>query len=113
MKEVSAYHTISEVSQKLDLPPHVLRFWEKKFNDLKPRKGTGRRRFYSSDDIKKITLIKTLLYDRGFTITGAINYLNQNENHTNCNFKDNKKVLEILNNAMLSLNKVKNIIKSY
>ena len=113
MKEDSAYQTISEVSKKIGLPAHVLRFWEKKFNDLKPRKSNGGRRFYSPNDIIKINLIKSLLYDQGFTISGAIKYLKYEHKETNYKFNDQKKAAVILENALSSLNKVKAIIKNY
>ena len=113
MKEDSAYQTISEVSKKIGLPAHVLRFWEKKFNDLKPRKANGGRRFYSPNDIVKINLIKSLLYDQGFTISGAIKYLKDGHKEANHKFNDQKKADIILEKALTSLNKVKTIIKNY
>ena len=68
MKDENAYHTISETSKILDIPPHVLRFWEKKFNFLNPKKGIGGRRYYSPQEINNLKQIKKLLYDDGFTI---------------------------------------------
>lgn len=72
VKENDAYRTISEVATELDLAPHVLRFWETKFSTLKPLKRQGGRRFYRPEDITIIRTIKTLLYDEGMTIKGAI-----------------------------------------
>ena len=113
MKEESAYHTISEVSKKLDLPTHVLRFWEKKFRHLSPKKGTGGRRYYSFNDIEKLKSIKKLLYDQCFTIPGAIKYLRKEENQNDTIVYENKKVQELLDNAISSLGKAKDIIKRY
>ena len=74
-KAPGAYQTISEVSVQLDVPAHVLRFWESKFTALKPMKRSGGRRYYRSEDIKLLQTIKSLLYDEGYTIKGAQNTL--------------------------------------
>ena len=66
-----AYRTISEVSEQLDVPSHVLRFWETKFNQLKPMKRSGGRRYYNRADLELLTTIRDLLYRDGFTIKGA------------------------------------------
>ena len=70
-KSASAYKTISEVSEMLDIPAHVLRFWESKFSQLKPMKRSGGRRYYRQEDISLLETIKSLLYDEGYTIKGA------------------------------------------
>ena len=74
-KAPGAYQTISEVSVKLDVPAHVLRFWESKFSVLKPLKRSGGRRYYRTEDIQLLKSIKSLLYDEGYTIKGAQNSL--------------------------------------
>ena len=74
-KAPGAYQTISEVSAQLDVPAHVLRFWESKFSALKPMKRSGGRRYYRGEDIELLQTIKTLLYDEGYTIKGAQNSL--------------------------------------
>ena len=66
-----AYRTISEVSVQLDVPAHVLRFWETKFTQLKPMKRSGGRRYYKASDLDLLTRIRDLLYRDGFTIKGA------------------------------------------
>ena len=66
-----AYRTISEVSEELDVPPHVLRFWETKFSQLKPMKRSGSRRYYKASDLDLLIRIRDLLYRDGFTIKGA------------------------------------------
>ena len=70
-KSVSAYKTISEVSKQIDVPSHVLRFWETKFGQVKPLKRSGGRRYYRSEDIDVLVQIRTLLYKEGYTIKGA------------------------------------------
>jgi len=70
-KAASAYKTISQVSATLDVPAHVLRFWETKFSQLKPMKRSGGRRYYRQEDIALLQTIKSLLYDEGYTIKGA------------------------------------------
>ena len=74
-KAPGAYQTISEVSVQLDVPAHVLRFWESKFSVLKPLKRSGGRRYYRTEDIQLLKSIKSLLYDEGYTIKGAQNSL--------------------------------------
>ena len=70
-KAPDALKTISEVSVLLDVPPHVLRFWEGKFVSLRPLKRSGSRRYYRPDDIALLHRIRKLLYVDGFTIKGA------------------------------------------
>ena len=70
-KADDALKTISEVSVMLDVPSHVLRFWEGKFISLRPLKRSGGRRYYRPDDIALLRRIKKLLYVDGFTIKGA------------------------------------------
>jgi len=70
-KSASAFKTISEVSDELDLPQHVLRFWETKFTAIKPLKSGGRRRYYRPEDIEVLRRIQSLLYDDGYTIKGV------------------------------------------
>ena len=70
-KADDALKTISEVSVLLDVPPHVLRFWEGKFISLRPLKRSGGRRYYRPDDVALLRRIRNLLYVDGFTIKGA------------------------------------------
>jgi DNA-binding transcriptional MerR regulator len=65
------YFTIGEVSQLCDVKPHVLRYWEQEFPQLKPVKRRGNRRYYQRQDVIVIRQIRSLLYDHGFTIGGA------------------------------------------
>ncbi len=77
-KSVDAFRTISEVGDDLDLPQHVLRFWETRFAQIKPMKRGGGRRYYRPIDIDLIKGIRHLLYDRGYTIKGVQRLLKDN-----------------------------------
>ncbi len=70
-KSDQAFKTISEVSQLMDLEPHVLRFWETKFKQIQPIKRARGRRLYRPEDVVLITNIKHLLHDEGMTIKGV------------------------------------------
>ena len=70
-KSNDAFKTISEVSALLDVPQHVLRFWESKFSSLRPLKRSGGRRYYRPNDVAVLRRIRQLLYVDGFTIKGA------------------------------------------
>jgi DNA-binding transcriptional MerR regulator len=70
-KAPEAFRTISEVADELDLPQHVLRFWETRFADIKPMKRGGGRRFYRPDDVALLRGIRHLLYGEGYTIRGV------------------------------------------
>jgi len=70
-KNPEAFRNISEVSSLLDVPTHVLRFWETRFNQLKPIKRNGGRRYYRPEDIVLLKKIQNLLYQEGYTIKGA------------------------------------------
>lgn len=70
-KSSSAFRTISEVAEQLDLPQHVLRFWETKFSTVRPLKRGGGRRYYRPEDIDLIQQIRNLLYAEGYTIKGV------------------------------------------
>jgi DNA-binding transcriptional MerR regulator len=70
-KSPDAFRTISEVAQSLDLPQHVLRFWESRFPQIRPLKRGGGRRYYRPDDIELLSAIKRLLYGEGYTIKGV------------------------------------------
>ena len=65
------YFTIGEVSELCQVKPHVLRYWETEFPSLKPVKRRGNRRYYQRHDVLTIRQIRSLLYEQGFTITGA------------------------------------------
>src|ERR1700746_3449877 len=70
-KSAQAFRTISEVAAELDVPQHVLRFWESKFSQVRPLKRGGGRRYYRPEDIDLLRAIRGLLYDKGYTIKGV------------------------------------------
>ena len=70
-KSKSAFRTISEVAHHLNLPTHVLRFWETKFSQVRPLKRGGGRRYYRPDDVQLLRHIQVLLYEEGYTIKGV------------------------------------------
>lgn len=69
--EKKLFYSISEAAQQVDVPQHVLRFWETKFSIIKPVKKTGGRRYYRPEDIQHLRIIRDLLYDQGYTIKGV------------------------------------------
>ena len=106
MKSPQAFRTISEVSNEINIPAHVLRFWETKFPNINPLKRSGNRRYYRPEDVKNIIKIKTLLYDNGYTVKGVQKLLK--ENHNNNNEKNNIKeklssILEDIDNIIKKL----------
>lgn len=79
-KSPEAFRTISEVAEALDLPQHVLRFWETRFSQIKPLKRGGGRRYYRPADVDLLKGIRHLLYEQGYTIKGAQRLLKENGN---------------------------------
>jgi len=77
VKSDTAFRTIGEVVQELDLPAHVLRFWESKFPEVKPLKRGGGRRYYRPEDIDLLRRIRQHLYQEGYTIRGVKKLLSQ------------------------------------
>jgi DNA-binding transcriptional MerR regulator len=80
-KSPDAFRTISEVAEDLDLPQHVLRFWETRFTQIKPMKRGGGRRYYRPQDVDLIKGIRHMLYDQGYTIKGVQRLLRENGSH--------------------------------
>ena len=70
-KSAAAFRTISEVASELDVPSHVLRFWETKFAQVRPLKRGGGRRYYRPEDVALLRRIRALLYEDGYTIKGV------------------------------------------
>lgn len=71
------YFTIGEVGELCDVKPHVLRYWEQEFTQLRPIKRRGNRRYYQHHEVLMIRRIRELLYDQGFTISGARNKIQE------------------------------------
>ena len=106
MKSPQAFRTISEVSSEIDIPAHVLRFWETKFPNINPLKRSGNRRYYRPEDVKLIIRIKTLLYDNGYTVKGVQKLLKENDNKNNekNNIKEKlSSILEDIDNIIKKL----------
>lgn len=80
VKSPEAFKTISEVAEELDLPQHVLRFWETRFRQIKPLKRGGGRRYYRPDDVLLLKGIRHLLYAEGYTIKGVQRILKEQGN---------------------------------
>lgn len=102
------YFAIGEVSELCMVKPHVLRYWEQEFPQLKPVKRRGNRRYYQYQDVEIVRLIRSLLYEQGFTIDGARKRLKQNSkgqtpsNDPSCELGEIRQELE----AILELTKV-------
>ena len=77
-KSDNAFRTISEVAEALAVKPHVLRFWESKFDEIQPVKRAAGRRYYRHEDVALIAGIKHLLHEQGMTIKGAQKHLKEN-----------------------------------
>lgn len=78
LKSASAFRTISEVADHLDVPQHVLRFWETRFTQIRPLKRAGGRRYYRPEDVELLRRIRELLYRDGYTIKGVQKLLRDN-----------------------------------
>ena len=78
-KSAAAFRTISEVSGELDVPQHVLRFWETKFSPVRPLKRGGGRRYYRPEDVDLLRRIRNLLYSEGYTIKGVQRLLREGQ----------------------------------
>lgn len=74
---VKRYFTIGEVGELCGVKPHVLRYWEQEFNQLRPMKRRGNRRYYQHHEVLMIRRIRELLYEQGFTISGARNRMQE------------------------------------
>jgi DNA-binding transcriptional MerR regulator len=85
------YKTIGEVSEQLNIQPHVLRFWETQFKQIKPVKRRAGRRFYSDNDIEVIENIRIMLHVRGLTIKGAQKELTRKNQNFFMQFSNDKK----------------------
>ena len=83
------YFTIGEVSELCGVKPHVLRYWEQEFTQLKPVKRRGNRRYYQHHEVLLVRRIRELLYEQGFTINGARNRLDENDRGPRGNARSN------------------------
>ena len=112
MKDMDAYKTIGEVSKMFDIKPHVIRFWEENFSQLKPLKRKGGRRLYSEDDISLIRRIKELLYEEKYSVKGVKNYLSSKKKEKikeEGNIKLSEETVNRLNEIKNKLKKIKQL----
>jgi len=100
------YFTIGEVSELCNVKPHVLRYWEQEFPQLKPVKRRGNRRYYQRQDVIIIRQIRSLLYEQGFTIGGARQQLESDDNKTDANQSQ-----QIIKQMRIELEEVLEILK--
>ena len=100
------YFTIGEVSELCGVKPHVLRYWEQEFEQLKPVKRRGNRRYYQRGDVIMIRQIRSLLYEQGFTISGARQQLEGDEAHD-----DFDRSHQIIRQTRLELEEVLKVLK--
>ena len=84
----NSFFTISKTAEIIGVQSHVLRFWEKKFSSINPKKSLSGRRFYSSSDIESLLMIKKLLYEDGFTIKGAVSFVDKKDQKHSKNIDD-------------------------
>ena len=100
------YFTIGEVSSLCDVKPHVLRYWENEFPNLKPVKRRGNRRYYQRHDVIMIRQIRSLLYEHGYTISGARIKLEGNTNEN-----DASKSYQVIQQTRMELEEILDILK--
>ena len=100
------YFTIGEVSDLCEVKPHVLRYWEQEFPQLKPVKRRGNRRYYQRQDVVMIRQIRSLLYEQGYTIGGA--RLQLTDNHK----EGGKLSPETIQNLLVELEEIKAILNT-
>ena len=100
------YFTIGEVSELCGVKPHVLRYWEQEFPQLKPLKRRGNRRYYQRQDVILIRQIRSLLYEHGFTIGGARQRLSGEEARVDVNQSQ-----QIIRQLRVELEEILNILK--
>ena len=115
MKNVQAYKTIGEVEKILKVKPHVLRFWEESFSQIKPIKRKGGRRLYSEDVINILRVIKKLVNEEGYTIRGVKKYLSNNKINSvkkEGTIKISEELDVKLDSIEQYLNKAKSILKN-
>ena len=102
------YFTIGEVSELCAVKPHVLRYWEQEFPQLKPVKRRGNRRYYQRQDVILIREIRSLLYEHGFTIGGARQQMSQEKSEST----DDVSLNELLDKMVADLETVLDLLKT-
>ena len=105
-KKFDAYKTIGEVSKELNIPTHIIRFWETKFERLKLVKRKNNHRYYSKEDMIFILNIKKLVTEDGYTIKGVQKYLKNNKNRDT--FNNEEEYFQLLNEIKTDINNIIN-----
>ncbi|MFP6779884.1 MAG: MerR family transcriptional regulator [Alphaproteobacteria bacterium] len=105
-KKPDAYKTIGEVSKELNIPTHILRFWETKFEKLKLVKRKNKHRYYSKEDIIFILNIKKMVSEEGYTIKGVQKNLINNKNIVS--FNNEEEYLRLINEIKIDINNIIN-----
>lgn len=103
------YFTIGEVSELCAVKPHVLRYWEQEFSQLKPIKRRGNRRYYQHHEVLLIRRIRSLLYEQGFTISGARQQLHLNVSKEKSALKTDKQQASVQQNPLLQEKPIQDI----
>jgi DNA-binding transcriptional MerR regulator len=91
------FYRIREVCTLTGLRPHILRYWEQEFKDIRPTKSTRGQRLYRKKDVEAIVVIKKLLYEKGFTIDGARRYMNSQKHLVDEIKEELAEIMDILN----------------
>ncbi|MBF0624692.1 MAG: MerR family transcriptional regulator [Magnetococcales bacterium] len=99
------YLNIGEVAQIVNVAPHVLRYWEKEFPQIRPMKRGGNRRFYRPGDVDTLLRIRHLLYDRRFTISGAREHLRQSSDAAAAGGGSAQELLDDIHRELLDLHR--------
>lgn len=97
------YYNIGEIAKAFDVNPSLLRFWEKEFDEIKPKKNAKGNRKFTPDDVQKLEIIFHLVKERGFTLEGAKTHLKENRKKT----LDSFEIIQKLNHVKSELNKLK------
>lgn len=113
MNDETDYYTISDVSKKLNIPTHVLRFWEKKFSIINPSKSSKGRRYYRNLDLNNIKIIRNLLHEKGYTINGALKYIKNGGDIKKDTKKYDLEIKEKINDCYTLILNAKSILKKY
>lgn len=106
------YFTIGEVSELCGVRPHVLRYWEQEFTQLRPMKRRGNRRYYQHHEVLLVRKIRSLLYEHGYTIIGARNHLDQASMVAPAQEQDANPALPLENISSFELNDTSHLIKA-
>ena len=97
------YFTIGEVAKLCNVKPHVLRYWEQEFPQLKPAKRRGNRRYYQYEDVVLIKQIYELLYQKGYTINGARQWISKSNTASNDSKPKGKPALDLIQDTIYEL----------